>query len=151
MERDSFVPGQIPVYEKYSFIKKRTMFGLIKIVFIFVRLFGESDSSDYIEKKDSWHKVNTEVKIHKDCLILITQKRLLILWWYLKYGKNMEKIRIEDIESIRIEKNGSPKLVISCKAGNVIIPAGKGTKREDVQHFLRNMRVANPKIAILGN
>ena len=147
---DSFIAGEIPVYEKYSFWKKRTMFGLIKILFVFTKIFSDSEAARFVEKKDSWYKVHTDVRIHKKRLIIITQKRLLIMWWFLKYGKNVEEIYIKDVRSIQLDKNGSPTLCISCNAKTICIPVGKGTKMQDVQHFVKNIRVVNPKIDVLG-
>lgn len=152
-----FIPGELPIYEKYNFENKRTLFGLMKLWYFFIKAllfykkwFGDGDSDDdsdgdgVASPKDCWQKTTTIVQFHKDRIFLNTQKRFLIIQWFKKYGKRNDEIRIKDIDSV--SKEGD-QLVLGIGGRRTAIPIGKGTTPENVAGFVRDLLIAKPGIS----
>ena len=146
MSNPEFVPGKIPIYGKYEFVKKRTLFGLMKIWYYFIKILKFfSDSGEGIEPKDCWHKSSAEVKIHKDRLIITLQKRFLIIYWFKKYGRKDAEVDIAHIKSIALKKQ---KIHFICNNSEFFIPCGKGTSIDVLRDFIKDIKIVNPNIDV---
>ena len=144
-----FIPGELPIYEKYFFENKRTMFGLMKLwyfliktLLFFQRWFG--DGVDGVTAKDCWQKTTTIAQFRREKIFLNTQKRFLIIHWFKKYGERNDEVRIRDINSV--SKEGD-MLVISMRGRRISIPIGNGTTPDNVSGFVRDLLIAKPIIS----
>ena len=148
-----FLPGELPIYEKYNFENKRTLFGLMKLWYIFIKTalffrkwFGDGDDGDDgdVLSEDCWQKTTTIAQFRRDRIFLNIQKRFLIIHWFKKYGERDDEIRIKDIDSV--SKEGD-QLVLGIGGRRTAIPIGKGTTPENVAGFVRDLLIAKPGIS----
>ena len=141
--QNAFVPGELPIYEKYEIECKRTMFGLMKIWYYIIKIANVFGDGAEVVPKDCWHKTTTEFRFHRDRLFITVQKRLLIWCWFKKYGKKEYKVMISEIESI---SRSSSNIYIEINNNKIKIPTGKGTDWETVNNIIRDLKIVKPLI-----
>ncbi|MBR4152508.1 MAG: hypothetical protein IKT98_06060 [Selenomonadaceae bacterium] len=136
-----FVPGELPVYEKYNFEKKRTCFGLMKIVSLIVGIFADRDIPDH------WQGVFTEIQIHRDRLILRQHKKFWIPLtpWLKKYGRKTHVLPFKDVNAL--VKNGENLFTLKFGGQEFEFSTQDNFNPEGLLH---NLRTANPQIRFTG-
>ncbi len=134
-----FVPGELSIYEKYTLKKKRTLFGLMNIVAFIIG----SAADDGRELPDHWHRISTELMIHKDKLIL---KQSKFFWipptpWFKSYGRKEKTLHITDV--IALERCAKNLLVLQFGGKEFRIPIHDKFQPDGLVY---NLKAANPAI-----
>ena len=138
-EDSEFVAGELPIYEKYEFTKKRKLFGLMNVFGFFFGLFADSDR----DLPDHWQRVFTELTIHRDKLILRQYKKLWIpiTPLFKTYGEKEKILPIKDVTAL--VKRGEDLLAVQFGGQEFSVPTAKGFNPGGLAY---NLQAANPAI-----
>lgn len=140
-DNGDFIPGEVPVYEKYKFERKHTFFGLMRIVGSILKIFADSDSSENFPYH--WQGAFTEIQIHKDRILIKQYKNFWIppTPYLKKYGTKEYVLMSKEINSlVKINRN-----LFAIKFGDQEV---KFQTQDGFSHegLLYNLRAVNPQI-----
>ena len=102
MSDNAFVPGELPIYEKYSIVRKRTIFELLKIVGAIAAIFADPNR----DVPSYWYGVFTELRIRRDKIYFEQYKRNWFLGIPVKHGELKKSIALNAIGSAGIKTLG---------------------------------------------
>ena len=147
-----FVPGELPIYEKYYFAKKRTLFGLFGLFKFILELLRDSDSDFDVglpptfSRKDFWQATFSIVTIHRNKIILKQKKKFWIFpVFYKAYGRKNKVILIDEVNAV-VQK-ADDLLSLQFGVNEFLIPT---SDKFDPESFVYNLKAANPRIRFTG-
>lgn len=145
MNGNGFVPGEMPIYEKHVFVRKRRLFGLLKIFGVLAQIFADPNG----DIPNYWRGVFSELRIHHDKLILDQFKRTIIGMIKIKHGEIKKTFALNSIGYVSIKTLGLvfkyKALCFSCGGQEFQIPFGDDF---DPIGVLNNIKLANPGLNI---
>lgn len=138
-----FVPGEMPIYERYTFTKKRKLFGLMNVFGFFFGLFADSDR----DIPDHWQRTFTELTIHRDKIILKQHKKfwIPITPLFKTYGEENHVLPIKDVTAL--VRRGQESLALQSDGQEFPFTVDKDFNPEGLAY---NLKAANPAIRFNG-
>ena len=138
-----FVPGELPIYERYTFTKKRKLFGLMNIFGFFFGLFADSDR----DIPDHWQRIFTELTIHRDKVILKQHKKfwIPITPLFKTYGETNHVLPIKDVTAL--VRRGQESLALQVGGQEIPFTVDKNFNPDGLAY---NLQAANPAIQFNG-
>lgn len=134
-----FVPGELPVYEKYHLEKTNTLFGLVKVIRFVIELLAD----DAREVPNYLKGIFTEIRIHRDKLILRQCKKCWILPTpFIKtYGRKEKTAALREVTAL--VRANSNLLLVQFGNQEFQIPTDSEFKPDGLVY---NLKTANPAI-----